>query len=399
MPKHPLQAVTISVPFGQYNSLLAEMPDQVWHLNKPVLWKLDLKELFGYTGNFLELLEVIPAYGRDNEDQLVADLRNNFVERLIPVALEQVKKSGNTLFFDVEIMRNSGDANQARLAGYIVLRREKEIEETVLLEKNNEVDLSPLWLTHYGFNILRAMGMRKTCKPFELRKVKKMLKKEGLEIKTTEKESSVTCGSQTPTVFSSLLISRLEPTMFETVEQRLSRLADFEPEIVNPSIHWATRDFEYAEASDNKVPSATTLEWRRKRNAAGILIGIDYENNESDEFTFRRPQYNQIPCTQSLPVGMFQLLNKVSRILKLSEQVFDNAEYLCKKLTTEVHFMDTKHSLLIAVCILMAIRESDGEAPLKLKDVTNAFSLCGQEVRLRDIVRKSVEIKHKLGFS
>jgi len=70
-------------------------------------------------------------------------------------------------------------------------------------------------------------------------------------------------------------------------------------------------------------------------------------------------------------------LNHVSKLLMLNEQVRDRTAYLYKKVVSESVEKVSNNILLIAVCLLMAVREFKNEAPITLDEIANVFEKCG----------------------
>lgn len=92
-------------------------------------------------------------------------------------------------------------------------------------------------------------------------------------------------------------------------------------------------------------------------------------------------------------------LNHVSKLLMLSEQVRDRTAYLYKKILTESQDRITNNILLIAVCLLMAVREFKEEAPITLDEIADVFEKCGHRVNIRAIVREALKLKSTVGYA
>jgi transcription initiation factor TFIIIB Brf1 subunit/transcription initiation factor TFIIB len=92
-------------------------------------------------------------------------------------------------------------------------------------------------------------------------------------------------------------------------------------------------------------------------------------------------------------------LNHVSKLLMLSEQVRDRTAYLYKKILTESQERVTNNILLIAVCLLMAVREFKEEAPITLDEIADVFEKCGHRVNIRAIVREALKLKSTVGYA
>jgi transcription initiation factor TFIIIB Brf1 subunit/transcription initiation factor TFIIB len=92
-------------------------------------------------------------------------------------------------------------------------------------------------------------------------------------------------------------------------------------------------------------------------------------------------------------------LNHVSKLLMLNEQVRDRTAYLYKKVTAENTGNIGNNILLIAVCLLMAVREFRNEAPITLDEIADVFEKCGHRVNVRAIVREALRLKSLTGYA
>ena len=92
-------------------------------------------------------------------------------------------------------------------------------------------------------------------------------------------------------------------------------------------------------------------------------------------------------------------LNHVSKLLMINEQVRDRTAYLYKKVVNETAGNVSNNILLIAVCLLMAVREFREEAPITLDEIADVFEKCGHRVNVRAIVREALRLKSLTGYS
>jgi transcription initiation factor TFIIIB Brf1 subunit/transcription initiation factor TFIIB len=92
-------------------------------------------------------------------------------------------------------------------------------------------------------------------------------------------------------------------------------------------------------------------------------------------------------------------LNHVSKLLMINEQVRDRTAYLYKKVVNETAENVSNNILLIAVCLLMAVREFKEEAPITLDEIADVFEKCGHRVNVRAIVREALRLKSLTGHS
>lgn len=91
-------------------------------------------------------------------------------------------------------------------------------------------------------------------------------------------------------------------------------------------------------------------------------------------------------------------LNRVSRLLMVSTQVRDRAAYLYKKILSEAHAsVSNNNILLVAVCLLLAVREFGEDAPITLDEIADVFARCGHRVSVRAIVRQLLTLRSLTG--
>ncbi len=92
-------------------------------------------------------------------------------------------------------------------------------------------------------------------------------------------------------------------------------------------------------------------------------------------------------------------LNHVSKMLMLCEQVRDRTAYLYKKMLNESQERVANNILLMAVCLLISIREFGNGAPITLEEIADAFERSGHRVNVRAIVREAFRLKISLGHA
>lgn len=92
-------------------------------------------------------------------------------------------------------------------------------------------------------------------------------------------------------------------------------------------------------------------------------------------------------------------LNHVSKLLMLNEQVRDRTAYLYKKILTRSPEKVNNNILLMAVCLLMAVREFKEGAPITLDEIADVFEKCGHRVNVRAIVREALKLKSLTGYA
>lgn len=131
-------------------SLQKMIPMQWYGAQRGLLQGLGISELTGFDGDPSLLLEkAIIETSFDEARQVIFDTTVRLLET-------QVNEDGPTLFLDIEKLRNT---SASKLIPLIVEKRKQELENAMILVKGSKVFLKPLWMTHYGFNILSASGM------------------------------------------------------------------------------------------------------------------------------------------------------------------------------------------------------------------------------------------------
>ena len=161
-----------------------------FHAQNVFLRSLGLPELACYDGSISDIIDLLPTEGSYAEG--VGQIR----ERLIALLYDQLENGGSTLFFDIEKLSTTPGSV---LIPLIVSRRTKELKEITLYDYNGKVNLMPLWLTGFGFNLLLVQECRKKEDRILLsEKVYPPFTKLGIEIpvkKTSSKKKHDSLGS------------------------------------------------------------------------------------------------------------------------------------------------------------------------------------------------------------
>ncbi|MBD3405587.1 MAG: hypothetical protein GF411_05570 [Candidatus Lokiarchaeota archaeon] len=92
-------------------------------------------------------------------------------------------------------------------------------------------------------------------------------------------------------------------------------------------------------------------------------------------------------------------LNHVSKLLMIHEQVRDRTAYIYQKILDDAKDKISNNILLIAVCLLMAVREFKDSAPITLEEIAEVFERCGHRVSVRSIVREALRLRTITGYS
>jgi len=114
-----------------------------------ILEDLGMPELACYDGSISDIIAIIPTSGTYEEGVL------EIQAKLISMLSMQLENGGSTLFFDIDRLATTPGSV---LVPQIVSRRGKELKELILYQLDERVNLMPMWLTGFGFNILRAAG-------------------------------------------------------------------------------------------------------------------------------------------------------------------------------------------------------------------------------------------------
>jgi len=124
-------------------------PKQDYSAQKAILSDLGLPELACYDGSISDIIDIFPTSGTYKKG--VEEIEATMISML----QEQLENGGSTLFFDIdELATTPGSV----LVPLIVSQREKELKRIILYQLDGRVNLMPMWLTGFGFNILQAAG-------------------------------------------------------------------------------------------------------------------------------------------------------------------------------------------------------------------------------------------------
>lgn len=114
-----------------------------------ILEDLGMPELACYDGSISDIIGLIPESGTYEDG--VEMIRTC----LISLLRKQLENEGSTLFFDIDKLATTPGSV---LVPLIVSQREKELKDIILYHYDDRVNLMPMWLTGFGFNILQAFG-------------------------------------------------------------------------------------------------------------------------------------------------------------------------------------------------------------------------------------------------
>ncbi len=143
----------------------------------------------------------------------------------------------------------------------------------------------------------------------------------------------------------------------------------------------------------------------------GLGSYIDYENsmflkdkagrllrpNEQKLFRRLKKNYDQLLRLKNheTEYRIFNILNKISSYLNLNKNIRDNAAYYYRKIIkNEVKVVN--NISLIGFCIFYAARKEYHNAPITIKEISEAFQNYGHRVNPRLILRDGIEYKHHI---
>ncbi|NHJ03393.1 MAG: hypothetical protein EAX90_01100 [Candidatus Heimdallarchaeota archaeon] len=96
-------------------------------------------------------------------------------------------------------------------------------------------------------------------------------------------------------------------------------------------------------------------------------------------------------------------LNRVSAYLSVSDSVKKRAAYLYKVVTNAEKSNKiekiSNHIVLVALCLMVAIRESASNAPIRLSEIINIFKDLGHRVSGKSLVKLAQDLPVELGVS
>ncbi len=145
-------------------------------LQLELLKNFGIPELACFDGSFEKVVQMLPDQGSFRKGLEI------FRGTLLEVLYKQLENKGSTLFFDIDIL-STQDASI--LIPQILKRRKKELDKVKLLCIGQSIDLTPLWKTGYGYEILRALGLKKRIHKERFLKVKKALAEIGVKVSLT----------------------------------------------------------------------------------------------------------------------------------------------------------------------------------------------------------------------
>jgi transcription initiation factor TFIIIB Brf1 subunit/transcription initiation factor TFIIB len=138
----------------------------------------------------------------------------------------------------------------------------------------------------------------------------------------------------------------------------------------------------FQDVKGGKLAAKKQYKFRKLKRRYNLRIKIN--NHETD--------YRSLMC-----------LNRICKILDVSDNVRKRAAYLYKLVTKEERRKRiekiSNHIVLTALCLMVAIRESADKSPLRLKEVMAVFNKTGHRVSGKAILKLAQELPPELGIT
>ncbi|MFX1559350.1 MAG: leucine-rich repeat domain-containing protein [Promethearchaeota archaeon] len=134
---------------------------------KILLDAFGIPELACYDGRVRDIVKFLPTRGSYEEG-----VRKLYSE-MVNLLETQLKRRGSTLYFDTDTLSTTPGSV---LLPTVLARRNAEMHEVVLYNRSGEIDLFPLWLTSYGYKILKALGLKRYAAESQICEINKALK-------------------------------------------------------------------------------------------------------------------------------------------------------------------------------------------------------------------------------
>ncbi len=159
------------------------------------------------------------------------------------------------------------------------------------------------------------------------------------------------------------------PTQYTSIGKRIDRVGELGSEIgyFNSRIRGTTRG--------RKISSETAMRFNRLN------------------VKFHRPIKNASTQTH---LRTFSIFNRVASHLQLTSSLRERTSYLYWKYVNNKEHRISNHVLLIAMCLLYAVRENQEKSPFKFQEIIAAFEKGGHRVTNRNILQLANDLKVNL---
>jgi hypothetical protein len=153
---------------------MLDNPTSIMEKQFHILQVLGMSEFAGVDAALYDVIKAAPVKG---------GLRN-FIDyiygRIVELIQTQISEGGFIAFFEIEKMK---ETYAAHLIPKILRRRKEEFNELCLFQdQSGIVDLTPMWLTSFGYSILKALSMELKVEAKDFDMVEKSLKKLNLRV-------------------------------------------------------------------------------------------------------------------------------------------------------------------------------------------------------------------------
>ncbi len=135
---------------------------------------LDMRELKAYPGS------VVDFFNEVSDEMDYKTGRRYIYEKTVDAISAYIERGASTAYFDVERMAST---SAARLVPQILRSRREEVEKAALKVRGGIVDLSRLWKTYYGAQVLTALRLGETTNSRGLAKVESAFAQLGIELR------------------------------------------------------------------------------------------------------------------------------------------------------------------------------------------------------------------------
>ena len=153
---------------------MLDNPTSIMEKQFHIMRVLGMSELEGLDAPLYKIIKTAPITNG------LEDFIDYIYSETIEIMQIQIDEGGFIAFFDIDKMK---DTFAAHLIPKILKRRQLEFENLCLYQNESGIiDLIPMWMTSFGYNILRAldMGLEVEAKDFD--KIEKSLKKVNLRV-------------------------------------------------------------------------------------------------------------------------------------------------------------------------------------------------------------------------
>jgi hypothetical protein len=176
-----------------------------YSLTNCMLQDLGMEELAAFDGDPERIVELIPIDELSEQEEY--SLVYGGVIELLRESLEQGR---STLFLDIDKLSTTAGSI---LIPLILKKREEEMEEIMLSKRKGRISLRPLWMTAYGYEVLKALRMGHYTNETGFEKIRRSIDKLGFKIRLMDQSTKM---HLPPDVFTSKFSQGLKRRVFES---------------------------------------------------------------------------------------------------------------------------------------------------------------------------------------